>query len=151
MNLACAHPRIQTTSTFALHRRGPSLVRAPLVALVAASLVQACHSSSPLGIYGTPLEVYGAPAGTFSIAVGQELVIQMGTVGPGEYGSPPTLNGSTIAFLGETSPPGVPVPSGVRQIFHFMGVAGGRTIITFQNTDPDKTRHPDVSDTVVVR
>ncbi len=126
-------------------------MRVPLLAVAAALLVQACRGSSPLGIYGTPLEVYGAPAGTFSIAVGQELAIQMGTVGPGEYVSPPTLNGSTIAFLGETSPPGVPVPAGARQIFHFMGISGGQTIIRFQNTDPDKTHHPDVSDTVVVR
>ena len=114
----------------------------PLIALAAALFVEACHGRSPL-------EVYGTPPGTFSIAVGQEIAIQMGTVGPGEYVSPPTLNGSTIEFLEVTL--GAPVPAGPRQIFHFKGSAGGQTIILFQNTNPDKTHYPDVSDTVVVR
>ena len=140
MNIACLYPRLRTASRVPLLRRGVSLVRLSLIVLVAAFLVEACHGRGPL-------EVYGTPPGTFSIAVGQEIAIQMGTVGPGEYVSPPTLSGSTIEFLEVTL--GAPVPAGPRQIFHFKGIASGQTIILFHNTSPDL--HPDVSDTVVVR
>lgn len=116
----------------------------PLFALATAFFVGACSSSK------NPLGVYGQPPGTFAIAVGQEIDIQMGTVGPGEYVSPPALMGSAIDFLGESSPPVNP-PSGPQQIFHFKGVASGQAIILFHNTNPDRTHYPDVSDTVVVR
>ena len=75
----------------------------------------------------------------------------MSTVGPGSYLTPPSLSGPALVFLGETSPPGVVVPSGSQQIFHFKGVASGTSIVVFQNTNPDKTHYPDVSDTVFVR
>jgi hypothetical protein len=104
---------------------------------VACFLAAACGAS--------PLEVYGVPAGTFTIDLGQEIAIQMGTVGPGEYVSPPVLNGSAIQFLEVTQ--GDPVPAGARQIFHFKGVANGQTVIQFHNTN----FRSDVSDTVVVR
>jgi hypothetical protein len=114
----------------------------PLFVLVTSVLVVACSSS--------PLEVSGAPSGSFSVAVGQEITIQMGTVGSGEYVSPPTVRGSAIEFLGVTSP-NVIVPSGVQQIFHFKGVASGQAIVLFHNTNPPGIVHPDASDTVVVR
>ena len=110
--------------------------------LVAAFLTEGCTRS--------PLDVFVANTQTFSIAVGQEATIQLGTVGPGEYVDPPTLTGSAIQFLGVTTPPGVAVPSGVRQIFHFKGVASGQAVILFHNTATDG-RHPDVVDTVNVR
>jgi hypothetical protein len=110
----------------------------PLFALVAACLVTACNSRSSL-------DVYGQPPGTFTIDVGQEIAIRMGTVGPGEYVSPPTLIGSAIQFLEVTL--GEPVPAGARQIFHFKGVVPGQTVILFHNTN----LRTDVSDTVVVR
>ncbi len=59
--------------------------------------------------------------------------------------------GSAIEFLSESSPVGVVVPSGVQQVFHFKGVAGGQTIIVFHNTNPAGMIHPDVIDTVAVR
>lgn len=111
--------------------------------LLAATLSAAC---SGRGVF----EVWGAPSAAFSIAVGQQIDIQMGTAGPGEYVSPPTLNGSTITFLSVTS--GLPVPSGVQQVFHFRGVAGGSTVVVFHNTNPPGGfTHPDVIDTVNVR
>jgi hypothetical protein len=144
MNVAFGYPLLQRAPTCALHPRRFSLVSLPLFALVTAFLVEACHGLSPL-------EAYGEPPRTFSIAVGQTIDIQMGTVGPGEYMSPPTLIGSAVAFLGETSPPGVNPPSGLQQLFHFKGVASGQTIIVFHNTNPPGNVHRDVSDTVVVR
>jgi hypothetical protein len=116
----------------------------PLFALVTAFFVWACSSSK------NSLGVYGQPPGTFVIAVGQEIDIQMGTVGPGEYVSPPALMGSAILFVGESSP-SVVVPSGAQQIFHFKGVASGQTIILFHNTSPPGSFRPDVIDIVAVR
>jgi hypothetical protein len=116
--------------------------KSPAIGLVAALLVASCHGSGPL-------EVTRASSAQSSIEVGQQIDFWMGTVGPGSYLVPPALSGSALTFLGETS--GGEPPSGSQQIFHFLGVAGGRTIIMFQNTNPDKTRYPDVSDTVVVR
>jgi hypothetical protein len=74
----------------------------------------------------------------------------MGTAGPGEYVSPPTLSGPAIEFPEVTSPAVAP-PGGVQQDFHFKGVRSGQTIILFHNTSPDFFVHPDVIDTVVVR
>jgi hypothetical protein len=141
MNIAFTYPRLQATPVVR-RCRGFSFVTRPLLALVAAFLVVGCHPS--------PLEPYRATSAASSISVGQQIDFWMGTVGPGSYVSPPTLNGSAIEFLGVTSPPGS-VPSGAQQIFHFKGVAGGTSIIVFQNTNPDKTHYPDVSDTVSVR
>ena len=114
----------------------------PLFLMVAAFLLGGCT--------GSPFDVFVVNTQTFSIAVGQEATIQLGTVGPGEFVDPPILTGSAIQFLGVTAPPGVPVPSGVRQIFHFKGVASGQAIILFHNTATDG-QHPDVVDTVNVR
>ena len=97
-----------------------------------------------------PLEVYGQPPGAWSIAVGQDLEINMGTVGPGEFVSPPMLAGSSVIFVDVTSGP--VVPAGARQVFHFKGVLPGPTIIRFHNTGSDPAfAHPDVIDTVIVR
>jgi hypothetical protein len=120
------------------------LAKPPLFGLVAALLTGACSTSG-----SGPFEVYGQPSGAFSVAVGQQIDIKIGTAGPGEYVSPPTLNGSAIAFLSVT--PGAALPSGVQQIFHFKGVARGQTVVVFQNTNPPGIPHPDVIDTVVVR
>jgi hypothetical protein len=96
------------------------------LALLAASVIGACHGTSPF-------EVLGPTAGTFSIKVGQEIDIHMQNAGPGYFVVPPTLSDSALTFLEETTP-GQPVPAGITQLFHFKGVASGTTIITFQNT-----------------
>lgn len=97
-----------------------------------------------------PLEVWGLPAQSFSLSVGREIDIKMGTAGPGEYVSPPTLTGSSLQFL-EVTTPALAVPSGAQQVFHFKGVTVGQTIIVFHNTNPPGIFHPDVIDTVNVR
>ena len=114
-----------------------------LLALATLFLLGACVGKGPL-------EVYGQPPGTWAIAVGQDLEVNMGTVGPGEFLSPPMLAGSSVIFTGVSQGP--IVPAGARQVFHFKGVLPGTTIIRFQNrfTDPAFAR-PDVIDTVIVR
>lgn len=115
-----------------------------LLSVIGSLLVAGCNSA-------TPFEVSGVPARSFSLSIGGEIGIQMATVGPGEYVSPPTLTGSALQFLEVTPASGTVVPSGVQQVFHFKGVAVGQTIIVFHHTNPSGTVHPDVIDTVNVR
>ena len=113
-----------------------------MLAVMTASIAAGCGK----GIPTSPVEENGFPLATISLAMGQKLDITMQTVGNGEFVSPPILDGSTLAFLDVTS--GGNVPAGARQIFHFEGIATGRTIIRFQNTNSPGSES---SDTVVVR
>jgi hypothetical protein len=123
MRLSIPHPRFQLA-----------------LPLLVAFVIDACRGPSPF-------EVYGPTAGTFSIVVGQELIIEMGIVGPAFYVSPPTLSGSPLEFIGENAYPSTfNSPAGEPQLFHFKGVAFGQTIITFHGQSL-----PDVVDTVMVR
>ena len=114
-----------------------------VLSVFAAVTIAACHGPSPV-------EVLGPRAGTFSIAVGEEIDIHMQNVGPGTFISPPTLSGSALQFLEETGPVGGNDPGGIEQLFHFKGVATGTTIITFQNTGGDTPSPITVVDTVTV-
>src|ERR1019366_6804428 len=106
--------RHRTPVTQTGHLRSRFLARMAQCTFVSIVFAGAC------GGHG-PFEVVGAPSGTFSISVHQQLDIQMGTAGPGEYVSPPTLNGSALEFLSVTA--GETMPSGGSQIFHFKGIA----------------------------
>jgi hypothetical protein len=143
MRMTLTRPCLRISSR-RVHRRRPSFPATIPSFLMTLFLAAACSGAGPF-------EVYGVPSRSISIKVGQEVNVQMGTVGPGEYVSPPTLGGSAIAFLGVTTP--TPVPSGVEQLFHFKGVARGQAIISFHNTNPPGADgvHPDVIDTVNVR
>jgi hypothetical protein len=110
------------------------------LALLTVVLVGACVGST------SPLEVYGVPSSTLSIDVGQEVLITMRTIGPGEYVSPPVVTGTAVTFL-DVSLANVQVPAGETQVFRFKGVSRGQAIVVFHNTGS----HADVSDTVVVR
>lgn len=140
MRVAIPSLRDKVVVAHALLRRRALAFRYPLVALTAICLVEACH-----GVTG-PLEVSGGAA-SYSIASGQEIDVTLQTAGDGEYLVPPTLSGTSVAFLGMASPAGKNPPGGVRQVFRFRGVAGGQTVILFHNSNLS----PDVSDTVIVR
>ena len=108
-------------------------------ALLAVFAVAACHRTNPF-------EVEGSPSRTFSITVGEELTIDIGGAGPG-FAVPPTLIGSTVEFLNETSPPSKIVsPGGELEQYHFKGLSAGRTIIMFVNPVL-----PTIADTVTVQ
>ncbi len=100
----------------------------PLLSVLAAFTTDACHGTGT-----SPFEVNGVVATSASIAVGQEIDIYMQNIGPGVYTVPPTLAGSAIEYLEETTPEPSD-PGGIQQLFHFKGVATGTTIITFQST-----------------
>jgi hypothetical protein len=91
-----------------------------------------------------PLEAYGSPSSTFSIKAGRELELTLGTVGPGEYESPPAVSSAVVQFLDVRS--GSPVPAGARQQFRFEAVRPGVAVIVFHHTE----QGPTIEDTVEV-
>jgi hypothetical protein len=93
-----------------------------------------------------PLEAYGSPSSTFSIKAGRELDLTLGTVGPGEYESPPAVSSAVVRFL-DVQVVAPPVPAGVRQQFRFETVRPGVAVIVFHHT----ARGPTIEDTVDVR
>ena len=116
------------------------------LAVLAASVFAACHGPSLGGEFPPPVQVFGSPSQSFTIGVGQELIIEMGGVGPFSYVSPPTLSGSTIEFIRENALSStINTPAGEPQLFHFRGAAPGQTIILFHGAN-----EPDVVDTVFV-
>lgn len=86
------------------------------------------------------------PNSHMEVAVGSEIRVMLGTVGPGEYVSPPTVSSPAIRFL-DVTPIGPFVPAGARQLFRFRAVAAGRAIIAFQHSVQGVV----VTDTVDVR
>lgn len=114
------------------HVRATALVLAVLV-------LPACHADRVVA-------VNGRTSRTLSTSVGAEVDITLGTVGPGEYASPPSVSSPSVRFVGVSyvSPA---VPAGPTQLFRFEAVSKGRAIILFRHTNDD----PVVQDTIDVR
>ena len=105
-----------------------------------------CLSCSLLACGADPLAVDFEPSHSLRISAGRELDVTLGTAGPGEYASPPTVSSAAIRFL-DVQPVMPAVPAGAQQRFRFTAVAPGEAVITFHHTDGGRT----VEDTVVVR
>lgn len=104
-----------------------------------------CLGCSLLGCGTDPLAVDYEPSHSLTISSGRELDVTLGTAGPGEYASPPTVSSAAIRFLDVQSV--LPaVPAGAQQRFRFTAVAPGEAVITFHHTGGGQT----VEDTVVV-
>jgi len=107
-------------------------------AAVASALTLACESRSPL-------EVNGIQTHSLSVRGGEQFGIRLGTVGPGEYLSPPQLSDSSVQFIdAQVVPPYN--PGGPTQLFRFNALVRGRSVITFQHSEGS----PSVTDTVTV-
>jgi len=109
------------------------------IAAVALSLA-ACRSDAIVSV------AIGESNRTIMVTLGQELDITLGTVGPGEYASPPTISSPALRFL-DVSYVGPIVPAGPRQLFRFKTVERGTAIVVFQHTGMGQA----VADTVIVR
>lgn len=94
---------------------------------------------------GGPLEANGDPSQSFSIDVGQELELTLGTTGPGGYASPPDISSSALRFL-DVKVVAPFTPGGARQRFRFEGASAGVAVIVFYNAEQGKT----VKDTINV-
>jgi len=68
---------------------------------------------------------------TISVAVGQELRITLGNVGPAQYESPPHLSSAALTFLGEEVIPPF-TPAGPTQQFRFSASRRGQAIVQFR-------------------
>jgi len=75
----------------------------------------------------------GDPSRTLWLSVGQELSLTLGTVGPGQYASPPTISGAALQFLADSIVPPFD-PGGPHQRFWFRAVAPGQAVVTFRHT-----------------
>ncbi len=93
-----------------------------------------------------PKEAIATDGATYSVAVGEELVLRLQSVGPGEYAAPPTLSSGSLRFV-DASVVGPYVPAGVTQRFRFEGTARGTTVVIFHHSG----RSAPIVDTVVVR
>ncbi|HEX6532976.1 MAG TPA: hypothetical protein VF041_00180 [Gemmatimonadaceae bacterium] len=113
-------------------------VRVATLALLGLAL-PACHADRVVA-------VNGRMSRTLSTQVGSEVDITLGTVGPGEYASPPSVSSPSVRFV-SVSYVSPAVPAGPTQLFRFEAVSKGRAVIVFRHTDDD----PVVQDTIDVR
>lgn len=89
------------------------------------ALVVACAAD---GIVSVPPN---SGSKSVSIAVGQELRITLGNVGPAKYESPPQISSSVLTFLRvDIIPPFT--PGGPTQQFSFKAVRRGQAVVHFR-------------------
>jgi hypothetical protein len=100
----------------------------------------------PVACSKGPLEVRGSQSQTFRIAVGQELDLTVGTVGPGEYKAPPTISSNALRFL-DVQFVGPYTPGGPNQLFRFRGQSRGTVLVEIEHSG----NNPTIVDTVIVR
>lgn len=72
-----------------------------------------CGGKNPVSV-----SIKGSNSQTFIVPAGSEFTVTLGTVGPGEYSSPPTVSSEVVQFL-DVSLVGPYVPAGPTQRFHF--------------------------------
>jgi hypothetical protein len=114
---------------------------AGLAGLLPLSLVIAIAGCSS----GTPTGVNGASGGRFELGVGQQVQLRLQSIGPGEYAAPPQMSSGSAHFV-NVSLVGPAVPAGVTQLYSFIGVDPGTTIVTFVHSGTSAI----VVDTLVV-
>ncbi len=86
---------------------------------------------------------------TIAAAVGEEIHITFGNVGPAQYESPPQISSPELMFLGvEDVPPNN--PGGPTQRFRFKAVRAGQAIIHFRRVLQEEVVSA-VDDTVQIR
>lgn len=105
-------------------------------------VLAACSSDAIIGI---PVDSRNQ---VVTAAVGQEIDVTLGNVGPGTYVSPPSISSNVVTFVDMLIVP-PSTPDGPTQRFRFRTVAKGQAIIGFQRTLNDSVLAV-VEDTVVV-
>ena len=110
-------------------------------AVVAILSVYACNGTDMVSV-----SVTGSTSQTVTVPAATEFTVTLGTVGPGEYISPPKISSSSVRFLDAAVVPPY-TPAGPRQRFRFLATTPGKAIIVFQHSYNDHS----VEDTVSVR
>jgi len=111
----------------------------------------ACGGRAPTAAStDAPLTVTGGSQRVV-LAVGQELEVVLGTVGPGMFDPAPDISQSHLRFVDVVVIPPY-APGGPTQRFRFVAVTAGQAVLTFHQVDrPEGMDSRTVSDTVVVR
>jgi len=110
-------------------------------AVLAILSVYACSGTDVVSV-----SVTGSTSQTVTVPATTEFTVTLGTVGPGEYISPPTISSSSVRFLDAAVVPPY-TPGGPTQRFRFLATTPGTAIIVFQHSYNDRS----VEDTVNVR
>jgi hypothetical protein len=110
----------------------------PILAILTAA---ACGGKTPVSV-----SEIGSTSQSLSVPAGSEFSVTLQTIGPGEYGSPPTVSSGAVHFL-DVSSVSPYVPAGPTQRFRFDATTRGKAVIVFQHTGSSRT----VEDTVDVR
>lgn len=97
-------------------------------------------------LVGRPTDEFASPGRSILIGAGGELRLTIRNVGPGEYSSPPEMQGGALRFL-DVSDATVQVPAGPTQVFRFVGATRGTTVVRFHSTGSASM----VADTVIVQ
>jgi hypothetical protein len=103
--------------------------------------VSACGGTNPVSA-----SIKGSNSQSLTVPAGTQFSVTLQTIGPGEYGSPPTVSSEAVHFL-DVSLVSPYVPAGPTQRFRFDATTRGKAIIAFQHTGNNRT----VEDTVDVR
>jgi hypothetical protein len=91
-------------------------------------------------------EAFATPGRSLQVRMGQELRLTIRTIGGGQYATPPEMEGTALTFIGARLAD-VQVPAGPTQVFSFVGLSRGTTIVRFHGTESAVV----VTDTVLVR
>ena len=112
-----------------------------VVPILAILTTAACGGENPVSV-----SEMGSTSRSLSVPAGSQFSVTLQTIGPGEYGSPPTVSSGAVHFL-DVSSVSPYVPAGPTQRFRFAATTRGKAVIVFQHTGNDRT----VEDTVDVR
>jgi len=114
---------------------------ARVVPILTILIASACGERNPVSV-----SIKGSTNQTLTVPAGTQFTVTLQTIGPGEYGSPPTVSSGAVDFL-DVSLVSPYVPAGPTQRFRFDATTRGKGIIVFQHTG----NNPTVEDTVDVR
>jgi len=119
------------------------------VGLITAVLVAGgCSASTSNSV--PPVVLKYAPSQTINLAVGQELEITVGTLGPGSYGAP-TISSAAVVQVPDYTVDSIVTPGGPTQHFRFMAQGAGQAVITLGQSGRTTFHSDTVRDTVIVR
>ena len=141
--------RTQQAENVPRYLRGPLMINrvssltaiARLVPILTILIASACGGKNPVSV-----SVTGSTSQSLTVPAGTPFSVTLQTIGPGEYGSPPTVSSEAVHFLDVSQVIPI-VPAGPTQRFRFDATTRGKAIIVFQHTGNKRT----VEDTVDVR
>jgi hypothetical protein len=106
---------------------------ARVVPILTILIASACGEKNPVSV-----SIKGSTSQTLTVPARTQFTVTLQTIGPGEYGSPPTVSSGAVDFL-DVSLVSPYVPAGPTQRFRFDATTRGKAIIVFQHTGNNRT------------